>query len=124
MIRWFDVLKDTDLDAVFVNGFTEFYCPIRRTITDKSITHKLYKWGTFHFEGESDDCRGEAIIEDTTPYLEVTFTNKSVKIVLRDKFTILSTIKVKSKYPVGVRPYVAVHNEIGKILSYMKAIYW
>lgn len=123
MIHWFDELKDADLDAVFLNGFTEFYCPIRRTITDKSVTHKLYKWGTFHFEGEFDDCRGEAIIEDTTPYLEVTFTNKSVKIVLRDKTTILSTIKVKSEYPVGIRPYVAVHNEICKILNYMNAIY-
>lgn len=124
MIRWFDEFKDTDLDVIFISSLTDSYCPIHRSITDKSVTHKLYKWGTFHFEGKSVDCRGEAIIEDTTPYLEVTFTNKSVKIVLRNKHAILSTVKVKSEYPIGVYNYDAVRNEIGKIVSYMRAIYW
>lgn len=75
-----------------------FYCHSRRAKDNKSIIYRLYK--------------------------KVTFTNKSVKIVLRNRNVILSTLTVKQMQVIsGVDPLVTVRTEFDKIVKYIEVLY-
>lgn len=75
-------------------------------------------------QGATTESRGKLIILDDTPYIEVTFTNQSVKIVLRDRNVILSTLTVKQMQVIsGVDPLVTVRTEFDKIVKYIEVLY-
>lgn len=75
-------------------------------------------------QGATTESRGKLIILDDTPYIEVTFTNQSVKIVLRGRNVILSTLTVKQMQVIsGVDPFVTVHTEFDKIVKYIEVLY-
>lgn len=126
MILWYDTLIGTDLEAAFILDLDHegFYCHSRRAKDNKSIMYKLYKNGTFTIQGATTESRGNLIILDDTPYIEVTFTNQSVKIVLRNRNVILSTLTVKQmQVTSGVDPLVTVRIEFEKIVKYIEVLY-
>ena len=126
MILWYDTLIGTDLEAAFILDLDHegFYCHSHRAKDNKSIVYKLYKKGTFTIQGATTESRGKLITLDDTPYIEVTFTNQSVKIVLRNRTVILSTLTVKQMQAIsGVDPLVTVRNEFDKIVKYIEVLY-
>lgn len=125
MILWYDAFISTDLEAAFILDLDHvgFSCYSRRTIDNKSIMYRLYKKGTFTIQGATIESRGKMVISDTTPYVEVTFTNQSVKIVLRNKKAVLSTITVKlTLSPINADPIVGANTELGKIVRYIEVL--
>lgn len=75
-------------------------------------------------QGATAESRGKLVILNDTPYIEITFTNQSVKIVLRNKNVILSTINVKQMQVIsGVDPLITVRNELEKIEKYIEVLY-
>lgn len=75
-------------------------------------------------QGATAESRGKLVILNDTPYIEITFTNQSVKIVLRNKNAILSTINVKQMQVIsGVDPLITVRNELEKIEKYIEVLY-
>lgn len=119
MILWYDTLIGTDLEAAFILDLNHegFYCHSRRAKDNKSIMYRLYKKGTFTIQGTTTESRGKLITLDDTPYIEVTFTNQSVKIVL-------STLTVKQMQVIsGVDPLVTVRTEFDKIVKYIEVLY-
>lgn len=126
MILWYDALIGTGLDAVFILDLNHagFHCHFRKAVDNKSIMHRLYKKGTFTLQGATAESRGKLVILNDTPYIEITFTNQSVKIVLRNKNVILSTINVKQMQVIsGVDPLITVRNELEKIEKYIEVLY-
>lgn len=118
---WYDAFIGTDLEAAFILDLDHagFHCNSRKVVDGKSITYKLYKKGTFTLQGATAESRGRLITTDTTPYVEATFTNQSVKIVLRNKKAIWSTITVK----LGLSPTTNVMIELEKIVRYIGVLY-
>lgn len=126
MILWYDALIGTDLEAAFLLDLDHvgFHCHFRKAIDNKSIMYRLYKKGTFTMKGATTESRGKLVILNDTPYIEVTFTNQSAKIVLRNKNVILSTINVKQMQVIsGVDPLVNVRMEFEKIEKYIEVLY-
>ena len=126
MILWYDALIETGLDAVFILDLNHegFHCHFRKAVDNKSIMYRLYKKGTFTLQGATAESRGKLVILNDTPYIEITFTNQSVKIVLRNKNVILSTINVKQMQVIsGVDPLITVRNELEKIEKYIEVLY-
>lgn len=126
MILWYDALIGTGLDAVFILDLNHagFHCHFRKAVDNKSIMYRLYKKGTFTLQGATAESRGKLVILNDTPYIEITFTNQSVKIVLRNKNVILSTINVKQMQVIsGVDPLITVRNELEKIEKYIEVLY-
>lgn len=126
MILWYDTLISTDLEAAFILDLdhTGFYCHSRRAKDNKSIIYRLYKKGTFRIQGATIESRGKLIVLDDIPYIEVTFTNQSVKIVLRNRNVILSTLTIKQMQDItGVDPLVTVRIEFEKIVRYIEVLY-
>lgn len=126
MILWYDALIGTGLDAVFILDLNHagFHCHFRKAVDNKSIMYRLYKKGTFTLQGATAESRGKLVILNDTPYIEITFTNQSVKIVLRNKNAILSTINVKQMQVIsGVDPLITVRNELEKIEKYIEVLY-
>lgn len=126
MIFWYDILIETGLDAVFILDLNHagFHCHFRKAVDNKSIMYRLYKKGTFTLQGATAESRGKLVILNDTPYIEITFTNQSVKIVLRNKNVILSTINVKQMQVIsGVDPLITVRNELEKIEKYIEVLY-
>lgn len=126
MILWYDALIGTGLDAVFILDLNHagFHCHFRKAVDNKSIMYRLYKKGTFTLQGATAESRGKLVILNDTPYIEITFTKQSVKIVLRNKNVILSTINVKQMQVVsGVDPLITVRNELEKIEKYIEVLY-
>lgn len=126
MILWYDALIGTGLDAVFILDLNHagFHCHFRKAVDNKSIMYRLYKKGTFTLQGATAESRGKLVILNDTPYIEITFTNQSVKIVLRNKNVILSTINVKQMQIIsGVDPLITVRNELEKIEKYIEVLY-
>lgn len=125
MILLYGTLIGTDLEAAFILDLDHegFYCHSRRAKDNKSIIYKLYKKGTFKIQDATTESRGNLIILDDTPYIEVTFTNQSVKIVLRNRNVILSTLTVKQMQAIsGVDPLVTVRIEFEKIVKYIEVL--
>lgn len=121
-----DALIGTGLDAVFILDLNHagFHCHFRKAVDNKSIMYRLYKKGTFTLQGATAESRGKLVILNDTPYIEITFTNQSVKIVLRNKNAILSTINVKQMQVIsGVDPLITVRNELEKIEKYIEVLY-
>ena len=126
MILWYDALIGTGLDAVFILDLNHagFHCHFRKAVDNKSIMYRLYKKGTFTLQGATAESRGKLVILNDTPYIEITFTKQSVKIVLRNKNVILSTINVKQMQVIsGVDPLITVRNELEKIEKYIEVLY-
>lgn len=126
MILWYDALIETGLDAVFILDLNHagFHCHFRKAVDNKSIMYRLYKKGTFTLQGATAESRGKLVILNDTPYIEITFTNQSAKIVLRNKNVILSTINVKQMQVIsGVDPLITVRNELEKIEKYIEVLY-
>ena len=126
MILWYDALIETGLDAVFILDLNHagFHCHFRKAVDNKSIMYRLYKKGTFTLQGATAKSRGKLVILNDTPYIEITFTNQSAKIVLRNKNVILSTINVKQMQVIsGVDPLITVRNELEKIEKYIEVLY-
>ena len=126
MILWYDALIGTDLAAVFILDLNHagFHCHFRKAVDNISIMYRLYKKGTFTLQGATAESRGKLVILNDTPYIEITFTKQSVKIVLRNKNVILSTINVKQMQVIsGVDPLITVRNELEKIEKYIEVLY-
>lgn len=126
MILWYDALIGTGLDAVFILDLNHagFHCHFRKAVDNKSIMYRLYKKGTFTLQGATAESRGKLVILNDTPYIEITFTKQSVKIVLRNKNVILSTINVKQMQVIsGIDPLITVRNELEKIEKYIEVLY-